>query len=520
MTARSIAGFIIAIALTLAAAAAARAEAPGQVETKSLAALTGAAGEARLDAERRRFIADFTIADGAEASAIALSLAAAPDAEGARGDIVVTVNGSRPVVLSPRPEAFEARFALYADSLREGANRLMITLEGGPSDAWAIDAEASALAIQLSAPQSPPGTLAALERRLGADFAGPEHVFIDAGAAGAEAVSVAALAAQGAALRLGRAPVLVGTAETADLRISARLGEGPLVRLEDGAVILSGPDEAALLGAARLFAARSLSGAGATFDVADAISADALVASARASGRAGEGLDGLASSGAPFARSKGSGAGVVFAAADGADRRAAISVAARAALASGGAWTYAWYGDSVEAAPPGLDLMVIGGLDEVGAEVLRTAPAPVRDAAEAARRRLPTAPRPVGSVAFASQIRPAHADPYATGFAALFEDRGGRTLALISAPEEASFAKAAGRLARTGLWANLHGEAAVWDETGVTGFAPSGFTAPDLGAAARFVRAHDRMLALSAFTLSMALLLLGAGVNRASSPRR
>ncbi len=520
MTARRIAGFIIAIALTCAAATAAQGETPLNVETRSLAELSGAVGETRLDAGQRRLIVDFTIANGAEADALALSLSATPVHADAAGRIIVTVNASRPVVLEPRPEAFEARFALYADSLRAGANRLVITLDGDDGDAWSIDTHASALAIQLSKPDAAPATLSALERRLGADFASLERIFIEAGAAGDQAVTVEALAAQGAALRLSRAPVLVGAPETAELIITAERGVGPEVRLVGGQVILSGPNEAALVGAARLFAARRLADAGAHFDVADAINAAALAVAPEAGEPARPGLDGLAASGAPFARSRGSGAGVVFATRAGADRRAAVSVAARAALASGGAWTYAWYGETIEAAPPGLDLIVIGGLETLGGDLLRAAPAPVRDAADAARRRLPNAPRPVGSVAFASQAPAARSDPYATGFAALFENTSGRTLALISAPEEASFSKAAGRLARSGLWAGLHGEAAVWDETGVTGFAPTGLVSADLGAAARFVRANDRMLALGAFTVSVLLLLAGGAVNRTSSRRR
>ena len=298
MTARKIAGFIIALALTLAAAAGARGETGSRVETRSLAELIGGALEARLDADERRVIIDFTVAEGAEAGAIALRLAASPAAPEAGGRIAVTVNASEPVVLEPRPEAFEARFALYAESVRAGSNRLMITVEGAHADAWILDTDASALAIQLTSPDAPPDTLAALERRLAADFAAPERIFIDAAAAEAERVAVEALTAQGAALRLGRAPVLVGTPGASELIIKAERGDGPEVRLADGAVILSGPNEAALLGAARLFAARRLAGAGARFDVADAIGARPLTAGPGAADRAGPGLDGLAASGA------------------------------------------------------------------------------------------------------------------------------------------------------------------------------------------------------------------------------
>jgi len=82
-------------------------------------------------------------------------------------------------------------------------------------------------------------------------------------------------------------------------------------------------------------------------------------------------------------------------------------------------------------------------------------------------------------------------------------------VALFTAPDGADFARAAKRLARSELWSELDGRAALWDAANVTHFGPS--SAPRFSAEwiSGQLRAHDEWFALGAFTLAV-LLLLGS----------
>ncbi|MGJ3230295.1 MAG: hypothetical protein ACFE0P_00685 [Oceanicaulis sp.] len=473
-------------------------------------------GALRLDADTREIRIPFSIAPNARPDNIELLLSAAPAGARASGRIEAFVNRSRAVELQPRSEPFEARFALFSDDLRAGANVLVLRLVGEPADGWALDADASRLRVA-AAPAGGYAALDEIESALAADFAAPRRVHIETSAAGEDELAVAALIAQGLALRMGEAPILVRDAGVAELTITAELRPGAAAP----AIDLTGPSElrlsaggaGSLIAAARLFAARSMQAHSVRFDMTSALTAarlDRPHAAARNQGA----LEALAAGGAPFGADQGGRAAVVIAADDPEARMASLAVVARAALASGSAWLYAWYGDDVANAPLNHDLLVLGPQERLDPRLIASAPPEVRAAANAAANRAPRDRRFYGSTAYADADE---RNAQITGVAALFDQADGRRLALITAPEGADYARAVKRLARSGLWDGMEGRAVVWDEAGVTAFGPS--QAPRFSAewASRLVRANDEWLALGAFSLAVLLLLLGRGVNRTAT---
>ena len=92
-------------------------------------------------------------------------------------------------------------------------------------------------------------------------------------------------------------------------------------------------------------------------------------------------------------------------------------------------------------------------------------------------------------------------------------------MALITAPEGADYARAAKRLARSGLWSGLEGRASLWDSAGVTPFGPSQAPRFSSAWASSLVARNDQWIALAAFTLAVLLLLLGHRVNRKATRR-
>ncbi|MEQ8405128.1 MAG: hypothetical protein RKE49_08515 [Oceanicaulis sp.] len=469
----------------------------------------------RLDAENREIRIPFSIAPNARPDSIELLLSARPDGEHASGRIEAFVNRSRAVELQPRSEPFEARFALFSDDLRAGENVLVLRLTGEPRDGWRIDAAGSRLRVA-AAPAGGYAALDEIESALGADFAAPRRVHIEASAAGEDDLAVSALIAQGLALRMGEAPILVRDPSVAELTISAEVRPGAAAP----AIDLTGPSElrlsaggaGSLIAAARLFAARSMEAHAVRFDMTSALSARRLDRPREAARRQGA-LEALAEGGAPFGADQGGRAAVVIAAGDPEARAASLAVVARAALASGSAWLYAWYGEDVADAPLNHDLLVLGPQDQLDPRLMASAPAEVRAAANAAANRAPRERRFYGSTAYAD------ADTRSldiTGVAALFDYGDGRRIALITAPEGADYPRAAKRLARSGLWDGLEGRAVLWDAAQVTPFGPS--QAPRFSAewASRMVRANDEWLALGAFSLAVFLLLIGRGVNRSA----
>ena len=458
----------------------------------------------------------FTIAPNAVPDGVELLMNARPLGRDASGRIEAFVNRSRAVELQPRAEPFEARFALYSDDLRAGENVLVLRLTGEAGSGWAIDPDASRLRVS-AAPADGYAALDEIEAALSADFAAPRRVYVDAAAAGRDELAVAALIAQGLALRMGEAPILVRDPSVAELSVTTRTRPGagaPAIDLTGPSELrLSAGLEGSLIAAARLFAARTMDAHDVRFDMASALSAPRLIR-ARAASAGGDRLEALAAAGAPFGSDQGGRAAVVISGDDAEVRSASLAVVSRAALASGSAWLYAWYGEDAANAPADHDLLVLGPQGDLDPRLLAAAPAEVRAAANAAANRTPRERRYYGSTAFAADG--AERDALITGVAALFEETGGRRVALITAPDGADYARAAKRLARSGLWGGLQGQAALWDAAQVTPFGPS--SAPRFSAewASLFVRRHDEYFALGAFALAVLLLLLGNRVNRAS----
>lgn len=498
------------------AAAPGASDAPAPRPARSEEALISrftAARTVTLDAGTRELRIPFTIAPNARPRGVELLLAARPGGPQASGRIEAFVNRSRAVELQPRAEPFEARFSLFSDDLRAGRNVLVLRLTGEPGPGWTIDADASRLRVS-AAPAGGYAALDEIETALGSHFAAPRRVHIEASAAGADELAVSALIAQGLALRMGEAPILVRDPSVAELTISAQLRPGaaaPAIDLTGPSDLrLSAGSSGSLIAAARLFAARSMEAHALRFDMTGALSArrlDRPHAAARMSGA----LEALSAGGAPFGADQGGRAAVVMPG-DAEARAASLAVVARAALASGSAWLYAWYGDQIEDAPLNHDLLVLGPQDQLDPRLIASAPPEVRAAADAAANRVPRERRYYGSTAYADGL--AERDAQITGVAALFDQDDGRRVALITAPEGADYARAAKRLARSGLWDGLEGRAALWDAAGVTPFGPS--QAPRFSAewAARLVRANDEWFAFGAFSLAMLLLLVGRGVNR------
>ncbi|MCC5996418.1 MAG: hypothetical protein JJU18_08635 [Oceanicaulis sp.] len=487
---------------------------PARSEEAVLSSISPNTPAMRLTPEARELRIPFTIAPGAEPQSVELVLNASPLSDRSGGEIEVFVNRSRAVALSPRAETFEARFALYSDSLRAGENILVLRLSEGARDGWSVNAAGSRLRVS-AVPASGYASLADVEAALRSHFAAPRRIHIDADAAGRDALAVSALIAQGMALRMGEAPILVNTPDVAELTVTANVRSGgglPAIDMATSSELrLSAGDAGALIASARLFAARSMNLHAVRFELTDALSAPRLER-ATAPARPGAALDALAAGGAPFGADQGGRAAVVFASADPADRSAALAVVSRAALASGSAWLYAWYGERAEDAPPGHDLMILGPQIAIDPRLIAAAPAEVRAAASAAANRVPRRHN-YGSTAFADDsARSARV----TGMAALFEEPGGRRVALITSPQGADFSRAATRLARSSLWTGLEGRAVVWDAAAVTSFGPS--AAPRFSAEwlSTQIRRHDRWVALGAFSLAVLLLLIGHGVNRTS----
>lgn len=491
-------------------------------EERTLASLLPARDATRtLSRSTRELRIPFTLAPGAMPEGAELVLAARPRSGHSGGRLEAFIAGARTIALSPRAESFEARFSLYSESLSEGENLLVIRFDAGEADGWDIDLRASRLRIT-ALPASGHNSLAALETALGAHFAAPRRVHIDASGAGRDQLAVEALTAQGLALRMGEAPVLVSRPEAAELVVRAGidpLSPGASISLADPFTLrLAGADATNVTAAARLFAARSLSGTETRMTPATALNAPQLVRMRDRERPNAAGLQALAEAGAPFSRERGGRAAILIAAETNEDRLGGLTLLSRAALASGSAWLYAWYGAEMESVPAGHDLMVMGPLSQLDNALMRSAPAELRAAAEAASRRIPRERRSYGSTAFAAEGTAATGA--VTGIAGLYSDAQGRTVVLVTSPEGADFSRAARRLARSDLWSGLSGQAMLWDAGTLTAFGPTANSGQSLGEQfAALFRAHDRLLAGIAFGLAVLLLLAGSAVNRRSTAR-
>ncbi|MEO1037906.1 MAG: hypothetical protein AAFX09_00035 [Pseudomonadota bacterium] len=486
-------------------------------QSAALGDLTDNASNIVLDAEKTILELPFEIAPGAEISTVAFTLVARPVSTASGGRLSVSLNGSRPIVLTPRAESFEAEFALYRDALNSGWNRLVLSFEPEGDEGWSVDMAESELQLELRRASTTPTTLDQWEAGLRADFAAPQRIHIDGSAATTQRDAVEALIAQGLALRCARTPRIIASPQTAERLIRAELGaSGPHIAIDDhGVVTLSGQTPHELLAAARLFASRSFVGSNDVFTPSNAFGAPILGDSFIFIDQASD-LASLAQSGRPFAAAQGLGAAVIIAESDGQARAASLRLLARAALSSGQAWIYARFARSVDDVPEQVDLLIIGPQATLDENVFRHAPPEFHAAARAARSRAQREQRGVGSTAYASENPPA-LRTQVVGLATVFETPDGRSVAVFTAPEAANFSRAASRLSQTGLWSRMDGRAAVWSADDITSFRPNRKDPASIKGLSRFIRDHDRWLALMAFLLSAWLMMIGLRVNRTSS---
>ncbi|MHA6289218.1 hypothetical protein [Maricaulis sp. CAU 1757] len=510
-------------------------------EEWSLAALHGRASAFVLTNSQTMTRINFDLPPGARASEATLRLAARPQAPTTSGLIHVSVNGGDPITIRPQAREMEARFALFSADVRPGANVLEIRFDNQrATPGWIIDAQRSQLRLTLDA-ATPVSTLAELEQVLAADFAAPRRIALVTEDT-QDRVMLEALVAQGIALRTGNVPLFTADAENADLVIrvapnhalaaadraalrNSDQSAGPEIGLLQGAtprLILTGRNAEEAAAAARLMAARSFAGQGVHFGPSQAIAAPRL-------GEAPVRLDTpsasvadlatFAATGRPFSDQHGSRTAVQFAVSSDADRAGALSVMARAALISGEAWLYAWYGDLSQTAPASHNLLVIGPDSFEQGDVAASAPAELRAALRAAERsRGQRGVMSLAAAAYADDIaastQPADSGITGIGVASVFADvhRPGRTIATLTSPEMASFEAASRSLARSELWRALEGRAAVWSSRGVTSLDYS-VSAPSLLDRGREMAIdHTRDAAFILF--GAALLLLARGLSR------
>lgn len=491
---------------------------PARSEERLVIDLAGPDAVMRLSERRDQLRAPFTIAPGARSDAVELVLSARPESVRSGGRIEVAINGGRPVVLSPRAESFEARFALYSADLRQGRNVLSLRFTADGADGWIIGGAETRLRIE-AAPPAGFASLSDVEAALGADYAAPRRAHVDGGGGEAD-VSLEALTAQGLAIRMGETPVFTSSSNTAEIIVRAAIAPGSptAVRLVDPRTIeLTGSDSAGALAAARLFSDRSLEAAGDVFSAAAALQSTRL---RRESGEvapppAGD-LSALAATAAPFSADQGARAAIIVAGETQDDRTAALAVLSRAALASGEAWSFAWFGADASAAPRSHHVLAIGPLRLIEDGVLSGAPAEVREATETARREQSRERRFMGSSAYADDMLES-AGPV-TGLAAIYEQTPGRYAAVITSPARGGFARSAVRLARSDLWSGLAGSTALWTATTVTPVESAGGGFSFTAGLNMDIAALGRWLALLAFALAGLLIASSGAINRSSSP--
>ncbi len=512
-------------------------------EERTLADLETGMDAFVLSPAQRLQTIQFTLPPNADTIEAWLRLAARPASETTNGRIHVSINGGEAITLRPQPQPMEARFALYSADFRPGENTLSIEFSSeGATAGWIVDARRSQLRLSL-VETAQLGSLGALERTLGADFAAPRRIALIS-EDNRQRATVESLAAQGIALRAGGVPLFTGDAANADLviriaqsdalaeadRLALRNGQqaqGPEIAFVSGQtprLIITGRNSDETTAAARLLAARSFEGYDANFIAADAISANRLgTRQARDAHRLAENADlrTFASSGLPFSADQGARTAVQLIGATESDRFGALSLLARSALVGGEAWLYAWYGDGSTEAPLDHNLLVIGPNSTNHDVVDRSAPAELRAAFRAAERsqgqrglmRLAAAAyaAPAQSETAAEDDAPADIAQDGVGVASLFMDsqRNSRWIGTFSAPDMASFEAAGRSLARSDLWSAMNGRAAVWSARGVT---PIDFSveAPSLtDRVQEFAIDHTRDAALILFGLAFLMLMRG-----------
>ncbi|WP_297735410.1 cellulose biosynthesis cyclic di-GMP-binding regulatory protein BcsB [uncultured Maricaulis sp.] len=507
---------------------------PVNTEERSLADLDGGSNAFILSTSRERAQIHFSLPPNVDTTEAWLRLAARPASDSTSGLIHVSVNGGEAITIRPQARAMEARFALFSADFRAGDNTLEIAYTTDtPAAGWIVDARRSQMRLTLE-PVAAIDTLDDLEHALGADYAAPRRIALLTEDS-RERVTLEALVAQGLALRAGQVPLFTANAEEADLVV--RIGDNARLAADDRAALRSGDlstgpeiafrndgiphliitgrylDEATA--AARLMAARSFDGYQRSFLASDAMTATRLgtrqVRDARTL-HANADLRTFADTGLPFSADQGSRTAVQFSTRFDADRHGALSVMARAALISGEAWLYAWYGDADATAPANHNLLVIGpGSTEIAA-IDRNAPAELRAALRAAERsRGQRGLMRLAAAAYADAGDVEAGAEVGIGVASLFRDQANqsRWIATLTAPDIASFEAAGRSLARSDLWMALEGRAAVWSARGVTAL-DYAVVSPTLSERAReFAVDHTRDAAFILFGAAFLLLMRG-----------
>ncbi|WP_304072981.1 hypothetical protein [Maricaulis maris] len=507
---------------------------PVNTEERSLADLDGGGDAFILSTSRERTEIRFSLPPHVDTSEAWLRLAARPASDGTAGLIHVSVNGGEAITIRPQARPIEARFALFSADFRPGQNTLEIAYSTDtPASGWIVDARRSQMRLTLE-PVAPIETLEGLEAALASDFAAPRRIALITDIS-RERVTLEALVAQGLALRAGQVPLFTSHADEADLVV--RIADNDRLAAEDRAALRSGDrssgpeiayrhdgvphlvitgrnlDEATA--AARLMAARSFVGYDRSFIAADAMTATRLgtrqIRDARSVHTEAD-LRTFADSGLPFSADQGSRTAVQFSTRLDADRHGALSVLARAALISGEAWLYAWYGDADESAPVNHNLLVIGPASTRIAAVDRNAPPELRAALRAAERsRGQRGLMRLAAAAYADAADAEVGTEVGIGVASLFRDQAqdGRWIATLTAPDQASFEAAGRSLARSNLWSALEGRAAVWSARGVTAL-DYAIVAPTLNERVQeFAVDHTRDAAFVLFGAAILLLIRG-----------
>jgi hypothetical protein len=496
-----------------------------QVEERALSDLGDGSGAFVISPSEERVEIEFQLPPHAVATEAWLTLVARPAGPSANGLISVSLNGGEPVNLRPQAQSMRAGFSLFSRDVRAGRNILSIAYSAEAASAgWLIDARDSSLRLELDRAQTL-SSLGELETALGADFAAPRRVALLA-EDNSDRALLEGLTAQGLALRAGRVPNFTAHPDNADLVVriattgalgeaerAALSGAGPTIALLPGArphIVITGRNADEAAAASRLFAARSLRGVGRTFLAADAMEAERLgrpVLTRDTRGLVGEDADlrTFATSALPFSAGQGSRTAVQIAAGTEADRMGALSVLARAALTSGEAWIYAWYGETEESAPIDHHLLIIGPRAVYADEVQRSSTPEWRTAWRQAERSQ-------GRRGFMRFAAAAYADGSPAGpglgVAGLFRDSRSpdRWIATLGAPAEASFADAGRSLARSELWGALEGRAAIWSDRGVTAYDYSVSGVPFWKGYVEFAVDNARIAALILFMLSAVIL--------------
>lgn len=508
-----------------------------KTEERSLADISAGMTAFVLSPSREQTEIRFSLPPNSEATEAWLRLAARPASDSASGRIHVSVNGGDAITIRPQARAMEARFALYSADFRPGENTLTIRYAADAAAAgWIVDAQRSRLRVTFSGTTSVT-SLDALEDALASDFAAPRRVALLTDVS-RERATLESLVAQGIALRAGAVPLFTGDVDNADLVIriaeNGRLSEsdralvdaagrsaGPQIAFRGGEtprLIVTGRNIDETSAAARLFAARSFDGYEQSFIASDAITADRLGQRQPRDARdlaVDADLQTFATSGLPFSADQGARTAVQLSGRHDADRYGALSVLARAALISGEAWLYAWYGEAHEAAPSDHNLLIIGPDANAISTINRNAPAELRAALRAAERsRGQRGLMRLAAAAYADADA-SNGEPAVTvGVASLFRDQDmpERWIGTLTAPDLASFESAGRSLARSDLWHALEGRAAIWSERGVTALDYSILSPTLMERVEEFATDHLRDAAFILF--GFATLLLVRGLRR------